>query len=112
VHGMHLAALTMVGGAAMQLPFALPDFAGTAWSEIGARGWLAVVYSGVGALCVAYYFWYRGVRVLGPTRTAMYGNVQPIIALLVAWPLLGEVPTIWQVVGVVSIISGLLLTRA
>jgi drug/metabolite transporter (DMT)-like permease len=112
VHGMHLAALTMVSGAVLQLAFAGPNFAATPWRDVGAWAWLAVVYSGIGALGLAYYFWYRGVRVLGPTRTAMYSNLQPIIALLVAWPLLGEVPTIWQVAGVVSIISGVLLTRA
>jgi drug/metabolite transporter (DMT)-like permease len=111
VHGTHLAALTMVSGAGLLLLVAIPRFADTAWSDVGPRGWLAVAYSGVGALGVAYYFWYRGVRILGPTRTAMYSNVQPVVALLVAWPLLGEVPTIWQLVGVVSIISGVFLTR-
>ena len=34
------------------------------------------------ALVIAYYFWYRGVRVIGPTRTAMYSNLQPLIAVL------------------------------
>jgi drug/metabolite transporter (DMT)-like permease len=112
VHGMHLAALTMASGAVLQLAFAIPNFGVTPWHDVGPLAWLAVAYSGLGALGLAYYFWYRGVRLLGPTRTAMYSNVQPIVALLVAWPLLGEVPTIWQVAGVVSIISGVLLTRA
>ena len=68
-------------------------------------------YSGLGALVIAYLFWYRGMKVLGPTRTAMYSNLQPIFALLVAWLTLGEVPTIWQGVGTACITSGLLMTR-
>ncbi len=70
-----------------------------------------MVYSGIGALVIAYIFWYRGVRLIGPTRTAMYSNLQPVIAVIVAWIVLGELPTLWQGVGAASIMSGLLLTR-
>ena len=75
-------------------------------------GWGAIAYSGLLALVVAYLFWYRGVRTLGPTRTATYANLQPVIALLVAWLWLAEVPTAAQLVGVVVILGGVLLTRS
>jgi drug/metabolite transporter (DMT)-like permease len=61
---------------------------------------------------VAYLFWYRGLKVLGPTRTAVYGNVQPVIALFVAWIFLSETPSAWQAVGAGTIITGLFLTRS
>ena len=66
----------------------------------------------LGSLVIAYAFWYRGVRIIGPTRTAMYSNLQPLIAVLVAWAMLGEVPTLLQIAGAVSIMGGLLLSRA
>lgn len=112
VSGMQLSAFTMVGGAIPLLAVALPQVMAAHWAEVPVRGWLAIAYSGVGALVVAYYFWYRGVRVIGPTRTAMYSNLQPLIAVLVAWAMLGEQPTAWQCVGAGSIMGGLLLTRA
>jgi drug/metabolite transporter (DMT)-like permease len=74
--------------------------------------WVSVTYSGIFALVIAYLFWYNGVRVLGPTRTAMYSNLQPIFAVIVAWLVLGESITAWQVAGAISIITGLLLTRS
>ena len=76
--------------------------------------WLhsAQTYSGVGSLVVAYAFWYRGIRIIGPTRTAMYSNLQPVVAVLVAWAMLGEVPTLVQGVGAGAIMAGLLLSRA
>jgi drug/metabolite transporter (DMT)-like permease len=52
------------------------------------------------------------LRVLGPTRTAVYANLQPIIALAVAWAFLGEIPTIFQGVGAATIVAGVFLTRA
>ena len=111
VKGFQLSALTMLGGAIPLALVASPALAATNWSGLSALGWSAVVYSGVGSLVVAYYFWYHGVRVLGPTRTAMYSNLQPVIAILVAWLLLGETPTLWQAIGAGCIMSGLILTR-
>ncbi|MEO7521018.1 MAG: DMT family transporter, partial [Gemmatimonas sp.] len=73
--------------------------------------WGSVAYAGIAALVIAYLLFYRGVRVLGPTRTAMYGNLQPLIALLFAWAMLHEQPTLWQAIGAAFIMAGLLLSR-
>jgi drug/metabolite transporter (DMT)-like permease len=106
-----LSAITMVGGAVPLLIASTPALIGTNWSAVGRGGWLALFYSSVISMGVAYFFWYRGLRVLGPTRTAVYANLQPIIALLVAWAFLGEVPTIFQGVGAATIVAGVFLTR-
>jgi drug/metabolite transporter (DMT)-like permease len=112
IGGMQLSAVTMVGGAAALLVVALPAVTHTRWASFSVKGWLAILYSAVGALVIAYYIFYRGVRIIGPTRTAMYSNLQPVIAVLVAWAKLGEQPTLWQGVGAALIMGGLLLTRA
>lgn len=111
VAGIQLSALTMIGGAIPLSIIALPAVARTNWNTLPALGWMAIVYSAVFSLVIAYLMWYNGVRVIGPTRTAMYSNLQPVIAVLVAWPLLGETPTAWQCVGAACIMGGLVLTR-
>jgi drug/metabolite transporter (DMT)-like permease len=108
---IQLSAVTMVGGAVPLLIASTPALIRTNWSLIGTGGWLALFYSSIISMGVAYFFWYRGLRVLGPTRTAVYANLQPIVALLVAWPLLNEVPTVFQAVGAATIIAGVFLTR-
>jgi len=108
---IQLSAVTLVGGAVPLLVVSMPALAATDWAGVGSGGWLAVFYSSVISMGVAYFFWYRGLRVLGPTRTAVYSNLQPIVALLVAWAFLGEIPTIFQGVGAVTIIAGVFLTR-
>ena len=107
-----LSAITLVGGAIPLLVVSAPALMSTNWSAVGIGGWLAVFYSSVISMGVAYFFWYRGLRVLGPTRTAVYSNLQPIVALLVAWAFLSETPTIFQGVGAATIIAGVFLTRA
>ena len=89
-----------------------PAIIATDWSHVGVGGWLALFYSSIVSMGIAYLFWYRGLRILGPTRTAVYSNLQPIIALIVAWAFLGENPTVFQGVGAATIIAGVFLTRA
>jgi drug/metabolite transporter (DMT)-like permease len=84
----------------------------TPWPRLPGMAWVSLTYSGIFALVIAYLFWYRGVRVLGPTRTAMYSNLQPVFAVIVAWLVLGESVTAWEVAGAISIITGLVLTRS
>jgi drug/metabolite transporter (DMT)-like permease len=109
--GLSLSAATMAGGALPLVLLGMGDIARTRFSTVPLGAWGAVAYSGLLALVVAYFLWYRGVRILGPTRTAMYANLQPAIALLVAWVTLGEVPTTWQVVGMGMIGVGVVLVR-
>lgn len=108
---LQLGGYTMLGGALVAVGAAAPSFGAVQWRDTTPQIWLAVGFSGVIALVVAYLFWYRGVRVIGPTRTSMYSNLQPLIAMVVAWLALGERPTAWQVVGAGCIMAGLVLAR-
>jgi drug/metabolite transporter (DMT)-like permease len=112
VGGIHLSAATMVGGMIPLLIVATPAILATHWLQLPTMAWGSLAYSGLFALVLAYLFWYNGVRVLGPTRAAMYSNLQPIFAVSVAWLALGEAITGWQIAGAFSIITGLLLTRS
>jgi drug/metabolite transporter (DMT)-like permease len=112
VDGITLSTYTMIGGAIMLGLVSAPELARVTWSTVSTGAWVAILYSGLGSLVLAYLFWYRGVRVIGPTKTAMYSNLQPLVALIVAWIMLGEHATPWQGVGAVCIMAGLLLTRA
>jgi drug/metabolite transporter (DMT)-like permease len=110
-HPLHLAAITMGSGALFLVAIALPGMRRLDWGAVTTREWGIVAYAGIAALVIAYLLFYRGVRVLGPTRTAMYGNLQPLIALLFAWAMLQERPTVWQGIGAAFIMAGLLLSR-
>jgi len=111
VQPAQLAAWTLVGGVPPLLVIAAPALLATEWTAVTPLTWGAVAYSGLLAMVIAYLVWYRGVREIGPTRTAMFANLQPIVAVLVAWGALGEVPTAFQGAGAGAVIGGLYLAR-
>lgn len=106
-----LSAVTMVGGAVPLLIASTPALIRTDWAAVTPAAWLALFYASVVSMGIAYLFWYRGLRVLGPTRTAVYSNLQPIIAVLVAWAFLHETPTTFQALGTATIMVGVFLSR-
>jgi drug/metabolite transporter (DMT)-like permease len=111
VDGLTLSAVTMSGGIVPMVIAGAPSLLATKWGQVSTAGWAAVAYSGILALVVAYLFWYRGVRVLGPTRASMYSNLQPLFAMAAAWLVLNESPRVMQLAGATCIIGGLVLTR-
>jgi drug/metabolite transporter (DMT)-like permease len=111
IDGLQIATWSLVGGTIPVLAVAAPAIMRAHWSAVVPLTWGAIFYSGVGSMGIAYLFWYRGVRVIGATRTAMFSNLQPIVALAASWPLLGETPTLMQGVGAGAVLGGLLLTR-
>lgn len=111
VDSVQIAAWTLAGGVVPLLVIAAPAVMRTDWGAVNLLTWSAILYSGLIAMVVAYLIWYHGVNEIGPTRTAMFANLQPIVAVLVAWAALGEVPTIFQGAGAATVIGGLYLSR-
>jgi len=111
VSGLQVTTWSLVGGLPIVLALGLPAMPGVDWRAVNALTWGAVAYGGVGAMVIAMLMWSRGLRVVGPTRTALFGQLQPVIAVLFAWAALGEVPTAWQVAGAGLVLGGLVLGR-
>lgn len=109
--GIDVGAYSLAGGAVFVTVVGLPSMIATDWRAVSAPVWGAIVYSGIGALVVGNLIWYHGVSKIGPTRVSMFSNLQPLVALVVAWLALGEVPTVWQGLGAGSIMTGLIITR-
>lgn len=88
-----------------------PALAATSWATLPPWVWGGVVYAGVFSVGLAYLLWYRGVKRLGNSRTALYSNLVPVAALLTAWLWLHEVPTGLQLAGATVILAGISLAR-
>ncbi len=104
------AATMWIGGIGL-LAVSVPAFLAQDWGAVRIVSWLAVLYSGVFAIALAYFIWYYSIRQIGNTRTAVYTNFIPIVALIIAWLMLSEVPTWLQVLGAACILVGTIMVR-
>ena len=104
--------LSMAIGTALYVAAVTSHVRATAWTEVSASVWLAIVYSSVFSLCIAYTIWYAAVRELGSARTAVYSNLVPLVAMVTAIAALGEPVSAATVAGASAVLVGVALTRA
>jgi drug/metabolite transporter (DMT)-like permease len=71
--------------------------------------WAVVAYQGLlGA--VAHVWWYRAVHVVGPSRAAIFMNLQPVIGVALAAVLVAERVGLWEILGGALVLAGVALT--
>jgi drug/metabolite transporter (DMT)-like permease len=75
---------------------------GAGWAALGAA---PVLYM------VAVLGYFHAIRLIGPSRTTMISNVEPICTLILAALLLGEVFSVVQVAGAALVIGAILATQ-
>ena len=108
---MKATTIMMTSGTPFLLAVCAPSLMRQDWSRVRPLAWAGLAFSGLFAIALAYLIWSYGVRTIGSTRTAIYSNITPIVAMLVAWPALGESPSIGQVLGAVVIFGGVYLVQ-
>ena len=103
--------LSMAIGSALYVPVMMPNVLAADWENVSLRTWVALMYSALFALCVAYTIWYVAVREIGSARTSVYSNVVPIVAMLTAVVFLGERLGPARLLGAGLVLVGVALTR-
>jgi drug/metabolite transporter (DMT)-like permease len=104
--GLSIAAITLLlagglGVAPMRASFGLVNFAG------GRVSWLVPVLGlSVVAAAISYLAAIAAARALGPKLSSFIGLTEVLFAVLFAWLLLGEAPTLAQMAGGALIIGG------
>lgn len=104
-------AWAMACGAFANLLFAVPALAAQPLDRITSLSWFAMVYSAMMALAVGYLIYTWAVRRVGGARTAIYLNLTPVFAAVVAGIALGESWTLLQWTGAITAICGLTVAK-
>jgi len=105
-------AWTMWVGAVGLVLAGAPALARQDWSRVTALDWASLVFSAFFAIGLAYLIWYRGVERIGNTRTAIFSNLSPVVAVAAAAVLLHETPSHWALAGAVLTLGGVMFVRS
>ena len=90
---------------------AAPDFLRFDWSLLKPESVRGILYSGIISIGGASTIWSFGIKHLGTSRCAIFVNLQPIVAAIIAALFLGEAVTPWLVVGIAIALTGMWLVR-
>jgi drug/metabolite transporter (DMT)-like permease len=104
-------AVTMGLGSLMFFPFSVAQLRQLPFAAISMKAWLCMLFSGVVALSLALVLWFFSVRKVGNSQTAVYSNLQPVLAVVFAWLLLAETISSSLLLGAAVIFVGIYFTR-
>jgi drug/metabolite transporter (DMT)-like permease len=108
---LKLSAYITLFGTFMLLPVGLPQMNMDVISALPLQIWLSLIFATLAAVVLTNILWYYGVKKLGGPRTAFYAYLQPFMGVMAAALVLGEKIVIWQILGGVLIILGMLVYR-
>ena len=78
---------------------------------MSSRGWVGIIFGLLFSSGVAYLAQNYALIKLKAQEIAVFGYIMPVVAVLVAIPLLGEFPDIFFVIGAVLIFIGVFISE-
>jgi len=96
-------------GTAMILPFALAAGLLREIRSIDAAAWAGLIYLGVPATSLAYYWYYHAIRRIGGVASGIFINLVPLFALASGCLFLGETLETSEVLGGLLVITGVVV---
>lgn len=101
---------TLVGmaiyGLVFLLPLAIGELVVSGIGPIGTRDVAVMLYLSFGPSAAAYLFWAYGLTKVEASQAAVYGNLMPLVGVVLAAVLLGEAITWLTVIGGIAIATG------
>ena len=108
-----LAAVTyscLIGGAALLIPACMKDLPGLIGS-LYPEDWIGIVYLGFFGTVLGFFWYYEGIRAIGPSRASVFINFVPVSGVFFGWLILDEIVNLSLLVGAVLVMAGVYLTN-
>ena len=108
-----LAAVTyscLIGGTALLVPACLEGLPG----RIGGfyvADWIGILYLGFFGTVLGFFWYYEGIRAIGPSRASVFINFVPVSGVFFGWLMLDEAVNLSLLAGAALVISGVYLTN-
>jgi drug/metabolite transporter (DMT)-like permease len=96
-------------GAVFLVPFAVVETIATGPPRLDLAGWLGILYLGAGASAAAFFLWSYALRRMEASEAAVYLNLIPLLAVVLAAVALQEEVGVAEVVGGALVIGGVIM---
>lgn len=103
--------ISFLFGSLTFLPFAVKEFEKWNFISLNFHGWMGIIFGVLFSTSLAYFLYYYGVSKIQAQEIGLFTYIDPIVAILIAIPLLGEYPTAWFIIGSVFVFIGIYIAE-
>ena len=81
------------------------------FSLLDYRGWIGIIFGVIFSSAIAYSLYNYGISKIDAQEVGIFGYIDPIIAILIAAPLLQEYPTFYFYIGTFFVFIGIVIAE-
>lgn len=98
-------------GAISFFPFMLNELQSWSFTSITYSGWVGVIYGIFFSSALGYFLMNYALKKLYAQEIGVFNYINPVIAVLIAIPLLGEYPDIFFIIGSTCVLVGMIISE-
>lgn len=107
VNPFQVSAITFLFSSLTFLPFIPKELSSWDISMLNIQGLVGIVYGVFFSSALAYFLFYYGVSKIKAQEVGIFTYIDPIVAVLIAIPLLGEYPNFYYLLGSLLVFGGI-----
>jgi drug/metabolite transporter (DMT)-like permease len=98
-------------GALCFLPFMISELKTWSFSELTDSSWVGILYGIIFSSVIAYFAHTYAITKISAQQIGVFSYIMPVIAVLVAIPLLHEYPDVFFIIGSIFVFIGMFISE-
>jgi len=111
INSFQVTLLSFLFGSLTFLPFMRNELIGWSFTNLDIRGIVGIIFGIFLSSALAYYLYYWGISKIKAQEVGLFTYIDPVIAVLIAIPLLGEYPNLYFFIGSIFVFGGIFLAE-
>ena len=103
--------ISFLFGSLTFIPMMIPELQHWSFSALNINGWMGIIFGVFFSSALAYGLYMYGISKISAQEVGIFSYIDPVIAVILAIPLLGEYPTPIFFVGSLCIFLGIILAE-
>jgi len=110
-HPMTASAWIFLLASIFHLPLTIYQLPGQEWTRVSPENWFNLIFGTVFALFLSNVLYYYSIKKIGPIRSGLYTNLEPVFTLILANLIRAEIITAEKIAGLLLIFIGIGVTK-
>ena len=106
-----VSSVSFLFGAMTFIPFMIPELQHWSFSQLNVNGWTGIIFGVIFSSALAYGLFMYGISKISAQEIGVFSYIDPIAAIVIAIPLLGEYPTPIFFIGSLCIFIGIIIAE-
>lgn len=98
-------------GSFLFFPLMFSELRSWSFNQLDIHGWAGILFGVILSSAIAYYLYYYAMSKIKAQEVGLFTYIDPVIAIIIAAPLLGEYPQVYFFVGSLLVFGGIYLAE-